>query len=436
MDALILSLYVAVCAISAKRLRSIRNWLSPLVVFPLLYFVLYFLPYLLQEHIQFTAIQSADLSDEVVRRTMVFLLVWVALFVVGVLLREVSVNPHRVAEKYAVSSRAIKKYTMLVLAMNCVGVVLICWAETRFQSLGSGFRAYKVELSRSGYQMSSLDRGIGMLGMMMTLLSTLGAGVLQGMLPAATKRLSFYLHLSVFPNVLYLFISLSRGFTLPYGLMYVVVVLTKRRVSFRDVTYLLMAAFLVFAGVGLVSQLRALQDGGGFQSAGKVLDTGVDVGKTMEAVNGLQTMVWAFDLEGNKFLDGLLSLLAHINPLPSCLAMPTGVVILAEEMGITSVGIPMPAIGEVYFRLGFFGAVLAFPFGLLAGHLWAGATQSRDRGLYVLVYVALLHCVIVGMHSNLRAATRPFLWCISAIVFIKLIQPSVNKVLSQPKWIS
>ena len=111
-------------------------------------------------------------------------------------------------------------------------------------------------------------------------------------------------------------------------------------------------------------------------------------------------------------VSGLLSVVAVLQPLPSALS-PWQLAVgnsLSEELGtVGSVGLTTPAMGELYYALGFVGTILLVPFGML----YAVVDETVCRRRRLIDFVAMILFVGgsgVGLHSGLRPMTRPILY--------------------------
>lgn len=420
MEIIIFIIYTFILLIACKRKQSYM-FLSPLVVIPILYFLCYFLPYLAQKCFGYEIIEEFDLEDPVLSKTMIFLILWLLSFVFGVLLSRTN-QQRSVIVGTSMTDRDALTLNQYIFLMNIIGVILIIWAETKFKGFFSNFRAYKIEKTRSGLKISSLDRCIGMIGMIMVMFSILLSGYLKGIINSTSVKLKVIFNATILPYVIYLFATLSRGLLLPFALSYLTSLFVKRKINYYHIIKLLLIALVVLAGTGVVSQIRGRGSGGGLSSSNDIVKTRLDISETLESINGLQTMVWVIEYtKETNLINGLLLIAIHINPAPSFIYNPQRHMSLAREMGITSVGIPMPAIGEAYFRLGYWGLLIALLFGYICGYVWYRVNNSDPNLLYIFLYIMLIYSVVIGVHSNIRAATRGIVW----ILLIWLIFRSV-----------
>ena len=116
-----------------------------------------------------------------------------------------------------------------------------------------------------------------------------------------------------------------------------------------------------------------------------------------------------------------------MSPIPSFIINDDGID-LSGEMGVgLSVGIPMPAIGEVDSRLGYCGLWIPLLFGCICGNVWERILYSKSRVFYVLLYFMLINFVVIGAHSNLRAATRGIVWIVGAKLIVDTIKALRNR---------
>ena len=113
----------------------------------------------------------------------------------------------------------------------------------------------------------------------------------------------------------------------------------------------------------------------------------------------------------------------NLHPFPSEIVplLPLGRD-LAEIMGVYGhFGITTPALAELFYAFGHFGCLLLFPLGML--YSWIEKTQERNPNFVALISNIL--CFIsfpIGLHSSMRAMTRPLVYAIFLLLLAKYIK--------------
>jgi hypothetical protein len=230
--------------------------------------------------------------------------------------------------------------------------------------------------------------------------------------------------------------NLSRGFFIPILLFFVAASLMGKKFP----------AWLYFAAplISIFSSALALISRG--------ISTGGTSGFFLGASTSNQSFVDSFKLffEVNAYhgilsqavasrdplihpIDGLISWLSTVSPLPSFLGLNTQVPSVAQLLGITSVGLPMPMIGDVYFRMGWGGLILLFLLGWWMGRLEANIIlHPKIYGTaywpHVLLWLALLQGLILSFHSATRASSRVVIYALFFIWVINLLPLNPGKI--------
>lgn len=118
------------------------------------------------------------------------------------------------------------------------------------------------------------------------------------------------------------------------------------------------------------------------------------------------------ELDRPSLGEGLLNTLTVLQPLPSFLVpwqlrMGDSLSVVLGTFGST--GLTTPALGELYYALGFAGVLLLVPFGAVCATVdrrFHGKKRPRDAIVVVLFLIGFG----IGLHSGLRAMTRPILY--------------------------
>jgi hypothetical protein len=143
----------------------------------------------------------------------------------------------------------------------------------------------------------------------------------------------------------------------------------------------------------------------------------VMVGEPEPVINTLDSMsVWtrvaaiADDYKPDRLTHGV-DLLLSLSPLPSELVWVAGVgPDLVAIMGTgTSMGITTPALAQIYYALGSGGAVVMVVIGAIYG--WFDRLRVvQPGGISLLCSIMCLASLAIGLHSVLRAMTRPLIY--------------------------
>jgi len=128
-----------------------------------------------------------------------------------------------------------------------------------------------------------------------------------------------------------------------------------------------------------------------------------------------------------SLLPSMLTFVWNLQPLPSEIAglRPLGQN-LSEVMGTvgSNTAITTPALAEVYYLFGFGGAVVYVCIGWMFA--WLDWVSRRS---HILLGVTLTFCGIsaaaVGLHSGIRAMTRPFVYAFALIITARIVRSGV-----------
>lgn len=115
-------------------------------------------------------------------------------------------------------------------------------------------------------------------------------------------------------------------------------------------------------------------------------------------------------------------LLWNLNPLPSEIfpGAPLGRSLSEIMRTHGSVGITTPALAEVYYAFGIWGFLLMIPLG--ACYAWFEKLTVWYPG--VISSICLIICFVsfpIGLHSSMRAMTRPLVYAFAIIIIDKLL---------------
>lgn len=126
--------------------------------------------------------------------------------------------------------------------------------------------------------------------------------------------------------------------------------------------------------------------------------------------------------EASSFFENIANLIWNLQPLPSELVgvKPLGRS-LAEVMGtVGSVGITTPALAEIYYVFGLWGAGLLVVWGRVLA--WFDGQSVQRLPLVGTASTVLCAAgLVIGLHSSTRAMTRPFLYAFLLLLGSKML---------------
>ena len=131
---------------------------------------------------------------------------------------------------------------------------------------------------------------------------------------------------------------------------------------------------------------------------------------------------------GTGPIDGFLKWLQSMLPIPSFLGLTGSHLSVAKLLNITHVGIPMPAVGELYFYMGWWSLIIFLLYGIylgkIEGQLIAHITIHKlSYWPHLLVWLSMLFGFILSMHSPSRSSTRLLMY---SLLFIGCVKFFIN----------
>jgi hypothetical protein len=237
--------------------------------------------------------------------------------------------------------------------------------------------------------------------------------------------------IDILPRLMYL----SRGFYLPAILfMFSSSLIGKYLPTW--IYLILFPAFMLLGSAALTS--RGLSSGGitGIE-AGINSSNGDFLTSTKEFLEtstnlGILSHGIAFHNKSLSFIDGFISWLITILPIPSFLHFSnTEPPSVSKLLGISSVGIPMPVIGELYFWMGWMGAIIYLFLGWWMGRLEGNIIHhTKIHGTaywcHILLWLSLVYGFIYSFHSASRGSFRVLLYSLILIWLLELIMYFFN----------
>lgn len=230
-------------------------------------------------------------------------------------------------------------------------------------------------------------------------------------------------------------VLLSRGFFLPLILFFSSSSLLGNKVP-TWIYFLTIPCSVVLSATALIA--RGLSSGGlsgfvsGFNSGQIDLISSMQTFLETNSNVGILSTVMALRQENQSVIDGLLAWLGTIVPIPSFLGIKEHIPAVAELLGITNVGIPMPVVGELYFQMGWLGLSIFFLLGWWLGRLEANIifhtkVYGRAYWPHVLIWLSLLYAFIISFHSASRGASRVLVYSLCLIWLLEIVSSRFSK---------
>jgi hypothetical protein len=218
----------------------------------------------------------------------------------------------------------------------------------------------------------------------------------------------------VFADMLPRFMLLSRGFFIPIVLFILSATLIGK--LFPKWLYLAIPVFSSIAstaaliGRGLSSNLAS--------GLGEVENNSSDSIQIFFETNlNFGTLSQAVTLRDPSLnpINGFFLWLRTISPLPSFLGLSGDIPDVGSMLGFTTVGIPMPMLGDLYFQMGWLGLSMLFLLGWWMGRLEANIILHTKffRTAYwphILIWLSMFYGFIISFHSPSRASSRVLLY--------------------------
>jgi hypothetical protein len=277
-------------------------------------------------------------------------------------------------------------------------------------------------------------RYVALLGMIGQLLCIVLSGI------AWSEKRSDALFLVPISQMFLLASKLSRGMFVP-----ILLFIMAAHVSGLKIKKLFIyVSLFTILGAGVVIVIRGQTDAWGLSRLIYGIN-GININQIPRGViassDTIEALTMAFSLR-NESLDafkGFIEWVWTLMPLPTFMGwFDRREVSLADVMGIEggSTGIPFSHLGEVFFRMGWWGALIGFGVGAWFGYLqkkvhdvlWVG---GNPRWQYVLLYVTSIYGLIISFHSATRAATRPVFYAALLILVHLIFEEIDNRIFGE-----
>lgn len=251
------------------------------------------------------------------------------------------------------------------------------------------------------------------------------------------KNYRYWGFILIMASSLYGFHSFSRGSGFSFILLAVFIVIFKGfRNNRRQVLVLLFFGyFLGWVGLngrsfykpGLANYLTAIYEVPFLQKQGEVPESNNIMNSDSNPLDAVGAWTRKVEQKDDVYLFDLnhaVIFIYNLNPMPSSIIPPIPLGEgLSDYMGTTgSTGITTPALAELFYAFGYFGAVFIFLIGRI--FCYFDDKFKDEKSLYISVcFLLMLTSVPIGLHSSSRAMTRPILYgIIIYFVFRKILK--------------
>jgi hypothetical protein len=226
--------------------------------------------------------------------------------------------------------------------------------------------------------------------------------------------------------------KLSRGFFIPLILFVFSYSLSGKKIPAW--CYLLMLFFSFVSGSAAIAARGLGAKGIGGLSSG-VNQLNADPLESIRnffevnAIVGLISTSVRLRVPSSDVIDGFLAWLKSVLPIPTFLGLTGKHLSIAALLHVRHAGIPMPALGEIYFYMGWGGLliylVLGFCLGKIEGELIKHTLiYGKSYWPHVLIWLSMLFGFILSFHSPTRSASRLVVYSIIIIRILRLFVTS------------
>lgn len=235
---------------------------------------------------------------------------------------------------------------------------------------------------------------------------------------------------------LHYLLKLSRGSFLPTILFFIAACLSGKK--FPRWIYYALFPFCLFLGSVTIAARKLASFGlkglstGFNQLNSDTLGSVKDFFEVNSMIGLISTSVRLRELynPNGDVIDGFLLWIQTILPIPTFFEVTGDKLSIAKLLGI-NYGIPMPAIGEIFFRMGWAGLLIFLFLGFLIGKIEGEIIRHiliyrKAYWPHILLLLSLLFGFIISFHSPSRSASRFFIY---SAIFIW-----VNKILIQRNY--
>lgn len=230
-------------------------------------------------------------------------------------------------------------------------------------------------------------------------------------------------------DTLHNLMKLSRGFFVPLLLFFVASSLAGQK--YPKWMYYLVPVVGIVAGTAAVNArvVSAFGLSGYFAGLTQLNISPVESIRHFFEVNsviGILSKTISLRDPSNNFIDGFISWLQTILPIPTFFGVNSEPLSFARLVGVDHAGIPMPVLGEIFFRMGWIGLLLFFFLGYFLGKLEGELIKhtllyGKPYWPNIVIWMSLLFGFILSFHSPSRSASRYFIYSIMMLWLIKTL---------------
>ncbi|MES1024421.1 hypothetical protein ABN584_16140 [Gloeocapsa sp. BRSZ] len=231
-----------------------------------------------------------------------------------------------------------------------------------------------------------------------------------------------------FLDILQHLMKLSRGFFIPFVLFLFAYSLSGKKIpkwGYFSMIFLCFASGSAAIGArGLSAQGVSGVSSGFNQLTMEPVELVRQFFEANAVIGLISTAVHLRDPSSN-FIEGFIAWLQSILPIPTFFELTGKHLSLASLLNITHAGIPMPTLGEIYFRMGWFGLAIFFIFGIALGIVEGELIKhtilyGKSYWPHIMIWLSMLSGFILSFHSPSRSASRLLLYTLIFIGVVKL----------------
>ena len=406
----ILTIGTIILKILFTKKRKLFVLIDPLTTYLFILFIFYGLINIMSLIYNFNINYHTSVNASILERTWWFLNLWVIFVLFGY-----SANKKRYFNQEAVIVIPSKKKFLFFSIFQIIVLVIYIINNGGFYIFITSLRDYVYYINDQWDTSFSLYRLINFLCGIEFLLSVLVAARWQGLLIQNGMKPSIYLYLAILPAILVKIALYSRGTFLYLLIYWLIVKIYSKKFNRRNLLALIILTILLILGILFGMSMRS-NEGISINNAFILI---------LDAFNGFTVLVDSIAITpDHNYVKGIIDVFAQLNPLPSFFGFyrPEDNLTTLIYGNMSGSSMPFPAIGELYYRIGFLSLIFAFLLGYWLKTLSQHIIKSQNiKIVWIFFYFATLMGTIYSVHSALRAVTRYVLWVFLVYMFVKLV---------------